>query len=74
MARKLKLVGRDHVVTTKVLSLRARQIMAFQHPEGGEGLMMVSEDGLIYLRRDDGWVPFDMTPVDTMGASLNEGV
>lgn len=41
--------------------LRAKQIMTFQHPEGGEGLMMVDMEGKIYLRGENGWKAFDMT-------------
>ena len=47
--------------------LRARQVMSYQippseqFPEGGEGLLLVDDEtGVIYLRSDAGWVPYDM--------------
>lgn len=45
----------------RIAKLKAKQIMTFQHPDGGgEGLMMIDSKGDIYLRSDNGWIPFDM--------------
>ena len=53
------------VVTGRVTprTLKAKQIMAFQHPEGGQGLMMIDSLGDIYLRSETGWLAFDMKEV-----------
>jgi hypothetical protein len=55
-----------------VPSLKAKQIMAFQHPDGnGDALMMISTTGIIYVRGDMGWIPFDMN-VDPQNTSMPE--
>ena len=43
--------------------LYAKQIMAFQHPDGGQGLMMIDALGVIYLRTEAGWLAYDMKEV-----------
>ena len=58
---KLKLVPKGARATPQPTQLRAKQIMTFNHPDGGEGLMMVAEDGIIYMRTEKGWIAFDMT-------------
>ena len=69
MARRLSIVGKDHKVAVVTNQLRARQVFTFQLEKGGEAIGMVSIEGLIYLRHETGWTPFDMTEV-----SLDEGV
>lgn len=42
-------------------TLKAKQIMTFIHPDGvGTGLMMIDDNGLIFIKVEDGWEPFDM--------------
>ena len=59
--RKLRFASKLEKPPSIPTQLRARQIMTFQHPEGGEGLMMVDIEGMIYIRSDAGWKAFDMT-------------
>lgn len=40
--------------------LKAQQIMRFSHPNGGDGIMMIDSLGVIYVKSDEGWIPFDM--------------
>ena len=65
---KLTSVPKGAVRTRRMpRELKARQVMSYQippseqHPEGGEGLLLVDDEtGRIYLRSDNGWVPYDM--------------
>ena len=63
MARKLRVVSKDEKVSITPRQLRAIQVFTFELAAGGEALGMVSVDGLIYLRHETGWTPFDMTEV-----------
>lgn len=40
--------------------LKAVQLVAVSHPEGGDGLVMIDSTGTVYARTDQGWVAIDM--------------
>lgn len=64
MARKLRLVGSDPLDTvTYRVPLRAKQIITSTLSDGSQALLMLSEEGRIYILGTEGWLAYPMMEV-----------
>jgi hypothetical protein len=60
VAAKLKLVNKNDIPTMPPRPIRGKQLVVSPLPDGSSALLLLSEEGIVYILGTEGWMSYNM--------------